>query len=423
MIFGKTTCRLTLSMSLLVSFPALAAPACDYETFPAGQQKIGEWINPGNWLTPGNLRPSLQTPETFMPGVRLRATGASSPLRTATTQLDLEATKTTDPADGLPRSLAFLLESRLNADALLVLHSGKVIASRYGNGLDSTAPRLLLHGSRGVLSMLAAMAIAQGKLAPSKSLTRHVRALSNNIELRKLSMQRLLDGKQGYEWPENELAGWLRASGWSGQPDSDIRHWLGTNQWAYPFTNHSPPRAEGSPDDDLLLWALTESRSVPIAQLFCESIFAKLRPENPALWMTDAAGKGLAGGLAISLPDYARLGQMLLDARASSGRSHLPRWFIETLSAPSTGKNPPAAELTGLPDGSEIRYGIARLGGNTSRIAMLGPYGNSLFVDFEHGLVVAIFASHPETRSPLQLALLAQIWQRITTAVTPESKR
>ena len=53
---------------------------------------------------------------------------------------------------------------------------------------------------------------------------------------------------------------------------------------------------EVGPDGDLLTWALAEAYRLPLARIFCEELFSKLRPESAALWLTDAQGTELSTG-------------------------------------------------------------------------------------------------------------------------------
>jgi hypothetical protein len=56
------------------------------------------------------------------------------------------------PLDGRKRDLGFLLDSRLDADGVLVLHNGRILSERYRNGLRAGEPRLLLQATRPLLA-------------------------------------------------------------------------------------------------------------------------------------------------------------------------------------------------------------------------------------------------------------------------------
>jgi CubicO group peptidase (beta-lactamase class C family) len=117
--------------------------------------------------------------------------------------------------------------------------------------------------------------------------------------------------------------------------------------------------------------------------------------------------------LALSLRDFGRLGQQLLDARAGRKRSKIPTWFIETLTASAGIRSP---QINGLAKGSEQRYGFIHLGGAKNRVALVGTHGTSLYIDFDQRLVIAVYATYPKAGSPALLATLEQFWKSVGQA-------
>lgn len=404
--------------SLLVAATTVtiaAPPTCQFESMPSGPQKIGRWIDKGNWLTAENLRRTLPAASTFMPALRLEPDETGEALRPASRQLDLTAAKVTDPIDGRERDLDFLLDSRLAADGILILQNGRILAESYRHGLRPEDPRLLLQATRPLLNLLGAISIGTGKLAADRPVNRYIRTLSKQPGIRKLSVQRLLENEESRNWSDQDIAGWRQAGGWTAEETGKgMRPWLSqAGRWEKPQTRPSVPAVTGNPDDDLLAWLLAESNAMPLSRLFCEQLQTRLRPEHPVLWLTDSQGTELADGLALSLRDFARLGNLLLETRSNRNRSHIPGWFIETLTA-SAGLRTP--EIRGLAKGSEARYGFVHLGGDNNRAALIGPHGNSLYIDFDRRLVVALYASYPAATSPALLATLDQFWKTIGTS-------
>lgn len=415
-----------LPLALLpLASPVAATQQCAIETLPKSEPDVDAALDHGNWLAPENLRAGLQSAGNFTPALRITGAGAPELLQSASRQLDLSKIKATDPLDRQARDVGFLLATRLYADGFLVLRNGRVLSEQYWNGLSSQQPRLLLGATRPALSLMGAMAVAQGKLAPDKSIIRYVPALSAQTGLRKLSVQRLLDADSRFDWSAQEIADWQAASGWKpGKAVTDLRAWLSAaERWDRDFSEQAHSAANLVPDGDLLSWALAETYRQPLAQVFCINVLSKLRPENPVLWLTDQQGVELSGGLALSLQDFARFGQMLIEARNSGRRSKIPNWFIETLTASTVARKSAAPELEGFKKGSESRYGFVHLGGAPNRIAILGPYGNSLYIDFDRRLVVALYAAYPGNRSPALLETLEQVWDALIMATQPTGKR
>lgn len=404
--------RLT-ALSLCLSLSMVAAePACQFESLPSGPQKLGRWIDKGNWLSNENLRLTLPAANTFMPAQRMLPTKGGETLPPASRMLDLNAAKAIDPHDGRERDLAFLLDSRLGADGLLVLQNGRILGERYRNGLQPEDPRLLLQATRPLLNLLGAISIGQGKLVADRALNRYIPSLGSQPGIRKQSVQRLLESKEGRAWRDDDLVAWQQAGGWMPNArTTGVRAWLAKpGRWEIPETELVPVPLTGTPENDLLAWLLAESNGMPLSRLFCEQLQSRLRPEHPVLWLTDPQGIELADGLALSLRDFGKLGQVVLETRSNRNRSKIPGWFIETLTA-SAGLRTP--EIPGLAKGSEARYGFIHLGGDASRAALIGPNGTSLYIDFDRRLVIALYASNPVTTSPLLLATLEQFWKAV----------
>lgn len=409
-----------LPAALLSLFLATGAWAvnstCQFEQVPVGPQKLGPWIDKSNWLAVENQRLSLQAGEVFMPTWRLAPTGDTTV--PATKQRPIDEFQVVDPLDGSRRDLRFLLDSRLYVDGVVVLRNGRVMAERYGNGLVPEKPRLLLEATRPLLNLLGAISVNQGKLAADKSIVRYLPSLAASTGLRKISIQRLLENEKRQAWVSEELDAWRQASGWiTNQVNNTIRPWLSQSErWNKPLIDRDGSVFGALPDDDLLAWVLAESNAMPLARLFCEQLLSRINPEHSVLWVSDSKGVELASGLGLSLRDFAKLGQLLVDARSSRNRAKIPSWFIETLIASSGMRS---ANIEGLPKGSEQRYGFVHLGGASSRVALIGAHGTSLYVDFDKRLVIAFYATRPGEITPETLALLEQAWKAIDRAIAP----
>jgi CubicO group peptidase (beta-lactamase class C family) len=168
---------------------------------------------------------------------------APQPLKRAGQTLDLAKTTTSDPLDQSTRSLAFLLTTRLAADGLLVMRNGQVVSEQYWHGLSAQQAWPLLGGTRPVLSLLGAMAVAQGKLAADRSVIRYIPALSTQTGLRKLSIQRLVEGDSRFAWSPQDLEGWRSAGGWKTGAKAGMRDWLAQpDRWDVNFAETKPGR-------------------------------------------------------------------------------------------------------------------------------------------------------------------------------------
>lgn len=415
-------CRLPVALlSMFIASGCLAASsACQFERVPVGAQKLSPWIDQSNWLSIENQRLTLQVSETFMPAWRLSP--VANVQRGVAQQRQIDNFPVSDPLDGSQRDLGFLLDSRLYVDGLVVLRNGRIVVERYRNGLAADKPRLLLDATRPLLNLLGVMSLSQGKLAADKSVVQYLPNLATSTGLRKLSIRRLLENEERSTWTSSELESWHQAGGWTtSKTGNSIRAWLSQpGRWDKPLTEQKLPAFGASPDNDLLAWALTESNGMPLSRLFCEQLLSRTSLEHPVLWASDSQGIELASGLGLSLRDFAKLGQLLIEARGTRSRTKIPGWFIETLLA-SPGMR--AAEFKGLAEGNEQRYGFVHLGGSPNRVALIAMHGTSLYIDFDKRLVIAAYATRPGEVTPELLALLEQIWKAIYPAIIKSQSR
>lgn len=397
--------------ALFASLPALAAEPCTQTASTPPSELVRQPVRADNWLSPGNLRFGLSQAPRFIPGVTV-APPAGAPARsTAAQRIDVDRLLVSDPADDTRRSLRFLLENRIDADGVLILRRGRVLLDYRRAGFDPAQPRLLLEATRPVLVALLAKAAAEGRVAREKAVARAIPDLSNARELGKLSLQRLLEGRTGLQWSDADIRQWQQEAGWAlGGTAGGVRAWL-ERRPSWPRTADETGADVAGPEGALLLWAAEKAWKKSAPALLCD-LQGSIRARHPAFWATDPTGTALADGLALSLGDFANLGQAFLDARNRPGRRALvPAWFVDSVVSPSGTRDPAPAVVRELGADTGWQYRIAHPGNRGHRMAILGAYGTSLYVDFDHGTVIAVFASHAERHSPLLMASLRNLWE------------
>lgn len=354
----------------------------------------------------------------------MRSTGKGVNLTPASPQLDLDLATATDPYDGSQKPLRFLLDTRLYADGIIVLSGEQILVEHLRSGFTADSARLLLQGTRPFLTTLLAAAADRGRFSRDKSVVRVVPDLAREASLRKTSVQRLLDGRTGLTWTPEDRRQWLSASGWgsaSATSPEGVRSWLKSRK-TWPRDDSLPVSDVGGPEGELLVWVLQNASKQPVSQVLCESVLAAIGAEDEAFWATDPSGTELADGLALSLRDLARFGLALIDARSRAGTGSVaPKWFAESLAFAVTRSDPPPADLRELGQDSAWRYRFVSLG-TAHEAAIVGPFGNSLFLDFDRRMVVAIYASFPKDYSPLALRSLRSVWSGLETAVQARVK-
>ena len=415
--------RPALGCVLCVALPLLAAEtACQTQRSlpspPEGQAVVG----PDDWLRPGNLRFGLAHPARFMPGDRIAPPARTERRSTPPRQIDVDRAQLVDPADGAARSLRHMLDNRIDADGVLVLRRGRVVLDYRRTGFDPAGPRLLLEATHPILAMMVVKASAEGLVDRSKGVDRVLPELGGNRGLAKLSLTRLLHGRTGFEWTPGERDRWRQEAGWTPGGRLGVRAWLVARS---PWPRSAEPGVDqpSGPEGELLLWVAEKAAKKPAAQLLCE-LQSGIRAQDAAFWASDGQGTPLADGLALSLRDFAALGQGLLDVRARPGRRALvPAWFVETLAGTSPSVQGLPSAWRGLGEDSAWQYRFVHPGGGGHRTAILGAYGTSLYVDFDRATVVAIYATHPERASPLLMASLQRTWDAMAQAADAQAVR
>ncbi|NML26482.1 serine hydrolase domain-containing protein [Zoogloea dura] len=401
----------SLALGLLASVVcAHVGAACTTRESRPGTEAGNAWVTRANWLEAGTLRFGVTRPAQFMPGLSVAPASAAASRPAASWRLDPDRVSVTDPADDSTRSLRFLLENRIDADGVIILRQGRTLLDYRRSGFDPAAPRLLQSATRPILVAWLARAASEGRLARDKAINRLIPELGDVRELGKRPVQRLLDGRTGLGWGDDEIGQWRSVAGWTAAPGADLRGWLKARPvW---------PRAEGEhgaeaigPGGELLVWVVEKARRQPVAALLCE-MQERIGARHPAFWATDGVGTALADGLALSLEDFASFGQALLDARGRPGRrTYLPAWFADALAAGGgqDAERPAAVKALGADVGWQ--YHFAHPGRRTRQAAIVGENGSSLLVDFDRGLVIAMFASHAQRESPLLMASLRRLWE------------
>ena len=131
--------------------------------------------------------------------------------------------------------------------------------------------------------------------------------------------------------------------------------------------------------------------------------------EESASFTVDAAGYALAdGGFNASLRDYARFGQMLLEQGEANGRHIVPkRWIEDIHNADHSLFQEPYTLAT--PNGAyRNQFWIEDV--EHKAFMARGVFGQLIYVDPEHNMVVVKLSSWPEfTSTPRLLTKLSAI--------------
>jgi CubicO group peptidase (beta-lactamase class C family) len=328
--------------------------------------------------------------------------------------------------DGLDRKPTTLLKllNDLYTDGFIVLHKGTVIYERYLNGMDQRSMHLSQSVAKSVVGITAGILVGQGLLDPKKLVSDFLPELSEGAWAG-ATLQQVLDMTSGdlfdetYTDPHSDMGQLDVASGWKPIPaNSDPNLKWPTHVWELILNLKQQTRPHGqafeyrSIETDILAFCMERATGKRLAQLVSEELWQKLGAEESANFTVDSAGYALAdGGFNATLRDYARFGQMILEG----GQGIVPSsWIEETRNANHRLFGEPYNGI--LPDGGY--HNQFWVEDSVSRNLMCrGVFGQLIYIDFAHQIVVVKLASQPDFLNPKMMAASLKAIKEIVRAV------
>src|SRR5688572_6465771 len=221
-----------------------------------------------------------------------------------------------DPDSGEALGLeGFIRET--DTDGMAVLHRGRLVLERYGNGMSDQMPHILMSVSKSMLGLL----VHELALDPERRVVEFVPQLKDTA-YREATLRHLLDMRAGIAWDENYLASsgpiveYRKATGWNplapGEVASDLKSFLVT------LTKNDGPHGGRlhytSPNSDLLGWIVERATGRRYADLMSELVWKAAGAERSAYITVDRLGAPrCAGGMCVTLRDLVRVGQWLIE--------------------------------------------------------------------------------------------------------------
>ncbi len=214
---------------------------------------------------------------------------------------------------------------------VLVLKDGKIILERYGLGRTPKDRWTSFSVAKSLTSTLVGAAIQDGKIkGPDALVTDYVPELKGSA-YDGVTVRELLMMSSGVQWNEDYT-----------DPKSDVAQagFTGSEPGVDPlvsYMRHLPRAAEpgtkwhyDTGETDMVGIMVANAVGKPLSQYLSEKVWATYGMEQDAVWMVDASGKQERGGCCISmtLRDYARVGQFILDGGYAQGRQIVPSWWV-----------------------------------------------------------------------------------------------
>ena len=324
--------------------------------------------------------------------VRELAHGPAAPL-----DVGLERT------DGSSASVRDVL-SGTYTDGYLVLQHGRIAAEEYFAGMTPHHTHLLMSVSKSIIGCVVGILIDRGALDPAQPITRYVPDLRSS-GYADASLRDVLDMRSGVAFSEAYL-----------DPDADVRLLEQVMGWAPRRQDDLPtsiydyllrlkadrPHGERfdyrSCETDVLGWVCERATGRRMPDLLSGLLWSRLGAEQDADGAVDPAGAVLHdGGLATTLRDLGRFGQLLADNGHVADEDVVPEWWLDDAFAggPDSRAAFAADPTTGWLQGGMYRnqFWVPFLDRHV--LLCLGIHGQLVWVDRDRRIVVAKLSHWP----------------------------
>lgn len=286
-----------------------------------------------------------------------------------------------------------------NVSGILVLKDGKVLLEKYGLGRKPEDRWTSFSVAKSVTSTLVGAAIADGKI---KSINDPVTAYIPELKgsgYDGVTVRQLLMMSSGVKWNEDYV-----------DPNSDVAR-AGTailEPGVNPIVSYMRklPRANepgtkftyNTGETDLVGVLVSNAVGKSLSEYASEKLWKPYGMERDAIWMLDLAGHERGGCcISMTLRDYGRVGQFMLEGGKAGGKSILPDWWVAQATTPQITNGAPAPG-----------YGYFWWMRANGSYEASGIFGQSITTFRDDGLVIVINAAWPQaTGRELSLARTA----------------
>ena len=373
--------RILLACFLVVlAFPAVAAPDEDLlgkaRGYPLGTR--------ANWFYDESVRVgSFSHLDQILPHYTLKK--SASPLRLAAASGD--ATLGYSFENKAWTLEDFLAHQRITG--LLVIKDGAILFERYQYD-RKPSDRLISHSmAKSIVSLAVGMAVAEGKIASLDDLvSKYVPKLAGSL-YGETTIRNVLRMSSGVEFKEV----------YDGNDDltrfSIVRNREGTIAALREFKTREAEQGTrfhyASSETVILAVLLRAVTGTTLSEYLTARLWQPIGAEADATWVKTADGTETgSGSFNASLRDYGRLGMLLANDGAVGGKQIVPKDYL--LDATDWHRQPPAFQPRKATPYFGYGYQFWLYPGEKRRFAMLGVYGQSIFVDPELKLVMVVTA-------------------------------
>ena len=278
----------------------------------------------------------------------------------------------------------FMAEQRVRG--LLVLHDGKIRLERYKSPDSPTTRWNSFSIAKSITSTLVGAAMKDGAIRSlDDPVTRYIKGLRGSA-YDEVTVRQLLTMTSGVKWNEDYTdvnSDVARMYAQPPDPGFDM-----TVSYVRKLPREAPPGTKWvykTSETNLVGVLVAEATGKNLADYLSEKIWRPYGMERDAEWMIDDVGHEQGGCcLAVTLRDYGRFGQFILDGARIDGKAIVPdTWLAEATRAQ-------------VATGANSGYGYQWWARDAGTFEARGIYGQTLHIDPARRLVIVINSATEE---------------------------
>jgi len=288
-------------------------------------------------------------------------------------------------------------------DGIAVLHRGSIVFEQYHNGMTERSLHLSQSMAKSIIGTVAGILVGRGELSVDKLVSQYLPELEQT-GWQGATLRQVLDMTTGvrfvedYEALDSDIALTDIASGWK-LPGPGV--YAPACIWDQILGLSETTRLHGelfqyrSIETDVLAHCMERVTQTRLAELVSRELWQPLGCEESASFTVDSAGYALAnGGFNATLRDYARFGQMLMDEGRVKGKIVVPKSWIEDIQNADHSLFGEPYTQSAPNGGYRNQFWIEDV---DKKVFMArGVFGQLIYIDPAHQMVVVILSSWPE---------------------------
>lgn len=288
--------------------------------------------------------------------------------------------------------------STSNTDGLLVLHDGKIIYENYFGPMGKHSHHAWASVTKSLTGLLAALMVTDDQLVLNKSLAAYVPELQGT-PLGRATVQQNLDMEVALRYPEAfpPDIGLFQAAGLIPGPGDGPKTIYDFLKMPTSVESDQPVWFYQNGSAEAIGWALRTSSGQSWAQLAEEQLWSRFAADDSYVFVDNLTTEMASGGMSSTLRDLARFGEWIRRAWTEDDADSRLSRAVKLALANHDNRDLFAAgnKADKHPGYSYHNFWWHRNNGSGA-VSAQGRFGQKLYIDPVHQLVVAKFSSNPD---------------------------